>query len=292
MTLPKTNRDKLVMLAVLGEITPTRMRAPYRVSAEGEPMVLPAYGTITYNVRIGQPALEWVGDHIEPGVSIKTGDSAPNNALRTLSCVGNEARVVSGEAKGASGRVTGSHAGVEHVLVDFAPDVLDKLTVGDKIQVKAWGQGMKFTDPELANVKIMNCDPRLFEQLVSQVESGLIEVPVVAEIPSACMGSGIGEPSAEGGDLDIQTSEPEFRRWLAEEVQLRLGDLVLIKDYDCRWGFGGRPGAWAVGVVIHCDSIYAGHGPGVRVLLTSKDPNHLRVRLTKEANIVEMIYRY
>jgi len=206
--------------------------------------------------------------------------------------VGNEAKVISGEAKGAYGRVTGSHAGVDHVLVDFAPEVLEKLAVGDKIQVKAWGQGMKFVAPELEEVKIANCDPRLLEQLVEEVQPGVLEVPAVAEIPGDRMGSGVGEPSAEGGDFDIQTSDPVFRRWLEEDVGLRLGDVVVIRNYDCLWGFGYRPDAWAVGIVIHCDSISAGHGPGVRVILASRDPSHLRVRLTKEANIAEMIYRY
>jgi hypothetical protein len=38
-----------------------------------------------------------------------------NVALDILLCIGNEAKVVPGEAKGATGVVTGKHCGIEHV---------------------------------------------------------------------------------------------------------------------------------------------------------------------------------
>ena len=40
-------------------------------------------------------------------------------SLQIYSCVGNEAKVVSGDAKGAIGYVIGHHGGSEHVIVDF-----------------------------------------------------------------------------------------------------------------------------------------------------------------------------
>jgi hypothetical protein len=42
--------------------------------------------------------------------------------------------------------VTGKHGGVEHVLVDFQPEVLEKLMLGDKVLVKAYGVGLKLLD--------------------------------------------------------------------------------------------------------------------------------------------------
>jgi hypothetical protein len=59
-----------------------------------------------------------------------------NAAFNVLSCVGNEAIVANGDAKGAKGVVTGKHGGIEHVLVDFQPETLEKLMLGDKILVK------------------------------------------------------------------------------------------------------------------------------------------------------------
>ena len=34
-------------------------------------MILPATGGISYNVRSGDSAFGWSGDHVEPGVSIR-----------------------------------------------------------------------------------------------------------------------------------------------------------------------------------------------------------------------------
>ena len=50
----------------------------------------------------------------------------PNMALYTFSCVGNAARVASGEAKGARGFVTGHHGGGNHTIVDFPRAALEK----------------------------------------------------------------------------------------------------------------------------------------------------------------------
>jgi hypothetical protein len=149
----RTNIDKLVKISVIGEIaSPTYGRSVYSISADGVPVILPGVGGITYNVRVGDPACGWEADHVEPGVSIVNKESDPrfgqgaNTALNILSCIGNEAIVVSGDAKGAKGVVTGKHGGIEHVLVDFQPDVLEKLVLGDKVLVKAFGVGLKLLD--------------------------------------------------------------------------------------------------------------------------------------------------
>ena len=104
-------------------------------------MVLPGVGGITYNVRIGDPAVGWEADHMEPGVSIKNlekkeGSRGANDGLNTFACIGNEAVVMSGAAKEERGTVTGKHGGIEHVLVDFGPEIKEKMVIGDKIQVK------------------------------------------------------------------------------------------------------------------------------------------------------------
>ena len=145
----RTNIDKLVKISVMGEVSsPVFARSTYRISADGKPVVLPGVGGITYNIRVGDLATGWMADHVEPGVSIKNKEktdrfpSGANMALNVLACVGNEAKVVSGDAKGAKGVVTGKHGGIEHVLVDFSPEVMEKLLIGDKILIKAYGVGL------------------------------------------------------------------------------------------------------------------------------------------------------
>jgi len=129
----KTNAAQLVCQSVIGEITsPQGGINPYRINPDGHADVYPGVGGITYNLRIGDLAGEKFGDHVEPAVSISNftqlqGQPGPNRALNQFSCVGNLARVVSGDAKGETGRVTGKHGGIEHVLVDFAPEVLERL---------------------------------------------------------------------------------------------------------------------------------------------------------------------
>ncbi|MDH5199706.1 MAG: DUF4438 domain-containing protein, partial [Candidatus Bathyarchaeota archaeon] len=68
----RTNRDKLVKISVIGEVvSPAVSSSIYRISADGEPVILPGTGGITYNVRVGDPACGWMADHVEPGVSLE-----------------------------------------------------------------------------------------------------------------------------------------------------------------------------------------------------------------------------
>ena len=68
----RTNEAKLVKISVVGEVaSPIFGRSPYRISADGHPVVLPSVGGITYNIRVGDLACGWEADHVEPGVSIE-----------------------------------------------------------------------------------------------------------------------------------------------------------------------------------------------------------------------------
>ena len=163
----RTNVEKLIKMSVMGEIASPTIRSVYNVSATGKPLVLPGVGGITYNLRVGDPACGWEADHVEPGVSVENKENdarsgqAANTAFNVLSCVGNKATVVNGDAKGAEGTVTGKHGGIEHVLVDFPSEVLEKLVLGDRILVKAFGVGLKLVDfPE---IKVLNMDPALLD---------------------------------------------------------------------------------------------------------------------------------
>lgn len=264
----KTNKQKLVMQSVQGKIHSPIVSNPYRVNRDGIAEVLPATGGITYNVKIGDTCMEWVGDHIEPGVSIKGDNTNENNALMLLSCIGNEAKVVSGEAKGAKGYVTGMHGGIDHVLIHFNEEDTEKMTIGDSILVKAYGQGLKIEGYD--DVKCMNIDPTLFDKLgITQKEDGVLKVPVTTEIPAYLMGSGIGSMTAFSGDYDIMTGDEDANKEFGID-KLRFGDLVLLRDCDNTNGRQYLKGSVSIGVVVHSDCIKSGHGPGVTVIMSSK----------------------
>jgi hypothetical protein len=281
-----------VKISVVGEVaSPVYGRDIYRVSAQGIPMVLPGVGGITYNVRVGDPACGWEADHVEPGVSLENKENDPrygqgaNTAFNVLSCVGNEAIVVVGEAKGARGVVTGKHGGIEHVLADFQPETLEKLMLGDKVLIKAFGVGLKLLDfPE---VKIMNMDPRFLEALDPQPNGDKLEVPVTHVIPAAIMGSGLGANQTYSGDYDIQLFDEDTRKEYGLD-DLRLGDLVAILDADHSFGRIYKKGAISVGIVVHTNCVTSGHGPGVTTLFTSST-GKIIPRIDAKANIASIL---
>ena len=277
----ETNRDQLVATSVIGEVSSPRASTdPLRVGHDGVARNLPGTGGITYNVKIGDSAMGWAGDHVEPGVTVKNPDVMQNGALQALSCVGNRAYIVSGEAKGAKGYVTGTHGGVEHLICYFDDETLEALIIGDKIQVRACGQGMEFADHP--NVRIKNLDPNLLTKLGLKAEGDDIRAPVAAVIPPQLMGSGLGATS-DRGDYDIVTNDKSVHKRYRLQ-QLRLGDIVAIKDHDNTIGRVYREGAMTIGVIVHSDSYAPGHGPGVTTLLTSSTGN-IKPLLDETANI-------
>ena len=93
-----TNVDKLVKISVIGEVAnpsmPPLPASPYMISADGEPVLIPAYGGLVYNVQIGDRAVGWAAELIQAGVSIKNNDAGAHNALSVYACIGNPARIV------------------------------------------------------------------------------------------------------------------------------------------------------------------------------------------------------
>lgn len=288
----ETNEDRLIEQAVTGEIThPMKGRSPYTISAEGEPEVLPGTGSITFNARVGDSAIDWEADHVEPGASfshMEDKDSRRdrnNYAFNTLSCIGNEAVLISGEAEGETGTVVGKHGGIEHVMVDFEEDVLKQLRIGDRIQVRARGVGLELT--ELETVEAINVSPTLLEALETEVDGGILEVPVTHEVPARIMGSGLGADNTNRGDYDIQMFDEE----IVEEHDLdtlRFGDVVAIRNADHTYGRIYHSGAVTVGVVVHSRSIISGHGPGVTTLFTSREGT-VEPRFDEDANLAEVL---
>ena len=284
----KTNKNKLVMQSVVGQVSsPTFSRTPYVISADGRPLVLPSVGGITYNVRVGDPAIGWSADHVEPGASIintekSIGSWSPNSGLNTLACAGNEVKVISGDAKGAKGVVIGKHGGIEHVIVDFPPTTLDKMVVGDKMQVKAYGTGMILTNyyPE---IHAMNISPDLLSKIPLKEVKGTLGFPVTHIVPAAIMGSGLGSSHSYSGDYDIQMFDKKIVKKHGLGT-LRFGDFVAITDADHSYGRIYRTGAVSIGIVVHSDCVIAGHGPGVMTVLTSSK-GKIKPVINKKSNL-------
>jgi hypothetical protein len=288
----RTNIERLVKISVVGEIvSPIKGAGIYNISAEGAPLVLPGVGGITYNIRVGDPASGWEADHVEPGVSLENKENDPrsgqgaNIALNVLSCVGNEAVVVAGDAKSEKGVVTGKHGGIEHVLVDFPSETLEKLMLGDKMLIKAFGVGLKLLD--FSEITVMNIDPRFLKALNPKPEGNKLEIKVTHVIPAAIMGSGLGTNQTYSGDYDIQLFDKSVRKQYGLD-DLRLGDLVAILDADHSYGRIYRKGAVSVGIVVHTNCVTSGHGPGVTTLFTSST-GKIVPKIDSKANIASIL---
>ena len=237
---------------------------------------------IKYNIEVGSPCSGWAeGEHVEPGVSVYNPDESQNNALSLLSCIGNEATVKSGDAKGVKGIVTGKHGPVH---VHFKRRDKENLTIGDLVQIKTWGVGLKIKGYE--GVNIHKCGPNLVEALGIDEKGGELIVPVVAEFPAELMGSGIGM-SPHSVDYDIQSTCPE----VVDEYginRLRIGDIVALRDQLNDYGRGYYKGAISIGVIIHGWSHHSGHGPGVTTIMSTKYRT-LKTRLDQDSNIIKVL---
>ena len=181
--------------------------------------------------------------------------------------------------------MVGKHGGIEHVLVDFDWEILEKIVPGDKILVKAYGVGLKLLD--YPDIKLMNISPGFLKALGINALGNYIEVPVTHTIPAEIMGSGLGADNTYRGDYDIQL----FDEKIVEKYHLsdlRLGDLVAIMNADHSYGRIYKTGAVSIGIVVHTVSVIAGHGPGVTTLMTS--PNgKIKPVINPDANIAKIL---
>jgi hypothetical protein len=278
----KTNLEHLVRTAVTGYVSQPSLRRPGSIpDIDGVSKVLPGMYGVLYNIRVGDAAFGWAGDHVEPGVSIDHPDGGGHHALHYLNCIGNRAKVISGLAKGATGTVVGEHA---RILVDLEPDTLALLAPGDQVQVESYGQGLKLRD--FPAIHLRKCSPQLLAGLPCQVEGGTLRIPVAMTLPIEIMGSG-AELNSEYVDQDLMSGD---RALMAETGvdQLRLGDFVAIPNADHRYGRGYHPGAMTIALCIHGDSIMTGHGPGILTLMTCVN-GQLDYSISSDANIAHYL---
>ena len=284
----KLNKENLVMMSVQGKVDHPGMNShAYRVGYDGYGRIPMAVGGIVYNYKIGDSCMGIAGDHVEPSVSLKNPIEKENNALQAFACIGNHARIISGDAKGRTGYVTGKHGGIDHVMVYFDEETLELMTSDDKVLIKAYGQGLKLLDhPE---IHAMNIDPDLFEKLPIKETSEGIEVNVTTIVPAFLMGSGLGCATTMLGDYDIMTQDKKANETYHLN-DLRFGDIVAILDHDNHNGPHYLEGAISIGIIVHSDSFTSGHGPGVSVILTSKTQT-IKPIIDKHANIANYLLK-
>ena len=289
MSKLRTNEDRLVKIAVQGRVANAAQWAEFELAHDGRPFALPSTGGIVYNVKTGDNVFAWEGDHIEPGVSAildeeKRGSRA-NMGFNFLACVGNTARIVSGDAKGKKGIVTGHHGGVEHVTIDFDEAVLAKMNIDDKILIEGFGQGLKLLDfPE---IKIYNLDPHVLHKLPISAGPRKFEIGVTTIVPAELMGSGMGHNNIGTGDCDIMTHDAGAVKRLGLD-KICFGDLIAVADHDHSYGRTFRKGAVTIGIVVHSNSTLAGHGPGISTLLTSST-SQIKPVLNSRANLAKIL---
>lgn len=282
----RTNKEELLTIAVEGVVQPPS-GLNYSPGYDGKPKLGIGMASINYSVSYGDSTYGWAeADHVEPDVTIQGRDrqSPMETALSILACIGNEAVVVSGEARGGRGVYIGRHAGSDD-KVWFPAEVKEKLAINDRVLVKARGVGLKILGFE--DVRVNKISPEALEKIGIVVEGNQLVVPVVAEVPGYLMGSGIGGQGIEAIDYDIQTTCPEAVEKFNLK-KLRLGDLVAIRDHYDYYGRGRYEGAITIGVVIHGFSDYAGHGPGVNPILSAL-PGRIKIKIDPQANMARIL---
>ena len=282
------NLEELVATAVVGAVTtPVMGENPYEVGADGTPFVPVGAGGICYNVKVGMAAMGWAADQVEPGVSIANPDGAANDALAVFACVGNPVAVRTGAAAGATGTVIGKHESFrayKHVLVHVADQTLEQIAPGDELLVRACGRGMAVRDAP--GVACHSLGPELWRAWAPAAAGGRLQVGVTRVLPPEVVGMGSGRVAA-ATSFALQTKDDGIVRehGLAD---LRLGDLVAVRDWDATHYTGYRDGGVTVGVVASGDSPLAGNGPAVTVLLSAGDGS-LEPALAPDANLASML---
>jgi hypothetical protein len=258
---------RLVAVNLLGVVEhPALGDTPYRVDRDGRSYVPAGDGGIVMDLCLGDSVFGLLGDHAAPGACLVHPDPAARQALASYSCIGNQARVRTGEAAGAHGVVIGKRGEEGRVIVALGQDDLGRLRPGDQVAVRAYGQGLR--PPGMPpDVTIMNLDPAVLGSLPIGLPAGAgggtVTVGVRMSVPSRLAGNGIGRP-AVAWDLDLQLPPPGPDG----AGDLALGDLVAVTDLDARYNMGYRRGWVTVGVVGHGASPLPGHGPGMTPVLT------------------------
>jgi hypothetical protein len=292
----KANFERLVETCVAGEIGhPHLPNGPgfYTTGADGAPHIPLVQGGITLNVRVGDRAFDWAwGERVLPGVVLNGAKNASGQALVGLACIGNEATVISGALEGKESRVRGQKGVVVGknsvtglVTLQFNRRTTERLCVGDRVQIKACGQGLELGN--YPDITVRNCSPQLFKAINPTEKGGRVRISVTSILPGKLMATGGGEERYHACLCEIQSSSQEIVKEYKLE-NLRLGDLVAVADFDQTFGARWHAGAITIGVVVHGASKLSGRGPGLTCLFTSS-AGRIEPIITRKANLNELL---
>lgn len=276
-----TNRASVLTIAVQGQVAAAQPSRSYIVTWDGKPKLAVGTGGINYNLRLGDRVFGWANaDRATVGVAVETVPDSRSGGEAWLAhaSIGNEVRVLGGEARGEKGVVVGKFGG--YVLVQFPEAAMTKLSVGDRLQAKACGLGLEIDGFE--DVFVHSLAPDALDKLGLRVAGGRIEAPVVMTIPAEIVGQGSGG-GALYGNWHIQTCYPPDIKTYGLD-RLRFGDLVLLEDTQTDYGRGYYMGGATVGVVCSGPSDVSGLGIGVTAILSTRF-GKLVPRIDPEANI-------
>lgn len=278
----RINRDELLRTALVGDVTnPVMTVNPYEVDADGAPFVPVGAGGVQYRVQVGMPASGWAADQVEPGASIANPLAAANEALLVYACTGNRATVRTGSAQHADGVVIGKHEAFhayKHVLVHFADDVLAQLVPGDRVVVEAEGRGMHL--PDFPRIACHSLSPLLWERWAPEKADAGVRVRVTRVLPPEVVGMGSGRVSA-ATSIALQAG-------VAELAELRIGDIVAIREWDATYITGYHEEFVTIAVVATGDSPVLGNGPAATILL-SGPASEIEPEPDDDANLASLL---
>jgi len=277
----QTNRNQLLTVRAMGFVV-----SPSAPGLLPDPAGLnrprPGQGSVALNVGLGDRALAWESDHLEPGASIAHPDPSANRALQILCCVGNTATVRSGAAAGDRGIVIGKHG---TTLVGFVQRSLARLAPGDAICVDTHGVGL--TIDGFADIHLHSISPHVLEAFVSRQGDALL-LHAVATLPPQLAAAGIGF-EARWANIDIETHHTAA---LDDRLAaLRFGDLVVLAGQDHRYGRQYDPAWSTLGTIVHGASVSGGHGAGMVSLLTAPS-DRLVVQHDAAANLSSLFGKH
>jgi hypothetical protein len=275
----KTNKDKLLTLAVRGEIAPTRVATTYTTTWEGKSKLAVGVGGINYELKLGEKIFGWANADRATMAVATVGEQT---SWTYYTSIGNKVRILDGDASGEEGLVIGKFD--NFVLIHFDDEILKKLTIGTSLQAKASGVGLEIEGYE--DVFAHGIAPEILEKLEIKDANGKLEVPVVKEIPPEIIGQGAGRGSL-AGNWYIQTCfSPDIEKYGLDE--LRFGDLVIMKDVQTDYGMGYYIGGATIGVICSSPSDISGMGIGVTPILSTRF-GKLTARIDPTANIAKYL---
>ncbi|MFC2158350.1 DUF4438 domain-containing protein [Acidobacteriota bacterium] len=275
----KTNKDKLLTIAVQGKVAPTRVANSYTTTWDGKAKLAIGVGGINYDLKLGEKIFGWAsGDRATMCVATQ----GEGGAWANYTSIGNEVKIMAGNAHGEEGVVIGKFE--DYVLVHFEDQILEKLTIGTSLQVRASGIGLEIEGYK--DVFTHGISPETLEKLGINETNGKLEVPVVKEIPAVILGQGAGRGSLSG-NWHIQTCYPPDIKKYALDT-LRFGDIVIMHDIQTDYGMGYYKGGATIGVICSTPSDVSGLGIGVTPILSSSKGT-LTARIDPTANIAKVL---